>query len=71
MRALSERAASSCEHATTKRCQCRCGGALHGVGRTVKDAGRWPYEALPQDDPHHLPTEEEQAEKKRQRQGDK
>ncbi len=35
MRRLSARAAWDCEHATTTRCRCRCGGALHGAGRTT------------------------------------
>lgn len=30
MRPLSEERASACENATSPRCRCRCGGALHG-----------------------------------------
>lgn len=33
MRALSFTQASSCEYAATKRCRCRCRGALHGRAR--------------------------------------
>lgn len=48
-RALSWAQAQSCENATKPRCQCRCGGALHGAkrGRVV---------ALPLDDPHSPTT---------------
>jgi hypothetical protein len=58
MRALSQRAASRCETATTKLCRCRCGGKLHGAKRhTEFDA--WFFEGLPADDPHHVLTAEE------------
>jgi hypothetical protein len=33
VRALSATAASKCEHATSRRCRCRCGGAYHGAAR--------------------------------------
>jgi|SRR5215471_931587 len=46
MRPLTDRQANSCEHAKTKRCRCRCGGALHGAAR-VGDRSQ-----LPSSDPH-------------------
>jgi hypothetical protein len=49
MRAMSVRQAVSCETATSKRCRCRCGGALHGAARI----GAVAPECLPDDDPHH------------------
>jgi hypothetical protein len=36
--------------ATTPRCKCRCGGALHGKFRGVDVQF---FEGLPKDDPHH------------------
>jgi len=36
------------------RCRCRCGGALHGIKRGGDSPARPFYEALPDDDPHHL-----------------
>jgi hypothetical protein len=46
MRPLTDRQANACEHAKSKRCRCRCGGALHGSAR-VGDRSQ-----LPADDPH-------------------
>jgi hypothetical protein len=55
MRALNQRQAQRCEDAKTKRCRCRCGGAMHGVERgDVLD--------LAADDPHH--AEEARTKKK-------
>lgn len=61
MRALSYRQASRCETAKNKRCRCRCGGALHGASRLAPS--REAFEALPQDDPHHVPTEPERRQR--------
>ena len=49
MRALSGRQALTCENATSVRCRCRCGGALHGTARS-----RLPeyFEQLDEEDPH-------------------
>lgn len=65
MRALSWRAAMTCEHAKSppSKCQCRCGGAAHGKGRTTGD-DRAAYEALPREDPHHLPDKKEKQERR-------
>lgn len=62
MRSLSFRQISDCEHARTNRCRCRCGGKLHGIKR---GDGETFFEALPVDDPHFLPTEEERKTRKR------
>lgn len=51
MRPLNQRQASECETATTTRCQCRCGGALHGARRTGWSAANF-FKALPDSDPH-------------------
>jgi hypothetical protein len=62
MRALSHRQASRCETAKNKICKCRCGGALHGAARMRPEkAGRERefFEALPEDDPHHIPDAKE------------
>lgn len=54
MRTLSQRAAAACENATTPRCRCRCGGALHGAARGI------PVTELPASDPHYAePTPED------------
>jgi hypothetical protein len=50
-RRLSLRELNSCENATTKRCECRCGGRLHGARRVKDDKG---YADLPKDDPHYF-----------------
>ena len=68
MRALSLRQASRCETAKHKTCKCRCGGALHGVNRAeTEEPEREFFEALHQDDPHHLPTKQEQRQKRKDR----
>ena len=51
MRPLNGRQAVECENATTQRCTCRCGGALHGSRRSEL---REFFEQLEQDDPHWL-----------------
>jgi hypothetical protein len=65
MRALSLRAAQACEYALNKSCKCRCGGKLHGARRIERVYDELPtrddFQALPADDPHHLPTDEEIA----------
>ena len=48
MRELSKSQANACEHATNKRCRCRCGGAFHGAGRVTEDE----LSLLAPDDPH-------------------
>lgn len=52
MRPLNAQQATACEHATSSRCRCRCGGRMHG-------AGRGEVVALPAGDPHRveLPAE--------------
>lgn len=54
MRPLTEKQARSCEYAKTKRCRCRCGGALHGAGRLAADAPGREFELLPESDSHRL-----------------
>ena len=48
MRGLTLRQAQSCEHATSRRCRCRCGGVYHGAARVDGDT-LW---LLADDDPH-------------------
>lgn len=70
MRALSLRQASRCETAKHPTCRCRCHGALHGkkrAGEGVEDPDRNFFEALDAGDPHHLPTKEEQKQKRKDR----
>jgi hypothetical protein len=45
VKSLTYQQAAGCEHATTPRCRCRCGGQFHG-------AGRGEVAGLPQEDPH-------------------
>ena len=54
MRPLTARQAGRCEDACGPRC--RCGGALHGANRAGREgvSREW-LEALPEDDPHHVP----------------
>jgi len=59
LRALSLTQANRCETAKHPNCRCRCGGGLHGSRRLLENATREDFEALPEDDPHHLPTKEE------------
>lgn len=73
MRALSLRQAARCETAKHPTCRCRCHGALHGAKRNFIEEDRQNleerefYEGLPADDPHHLPTKEEQRRKRKDR----
>lgn len=77
-RALSAREADRCENAREPKCVCRCNGAAHGRGSVnvgdfdtmTKDAIailHKAFEALPKDDPHHLPTVIEEKEQARER----
>jgi len=61
MKAQSGEHVGRCKSATTPRsqCRCRCGGKCHGRKLDAQGAGRAYFEALPQDDPHHLQTEAE------------
>ena len=61
MRALSLRQAGRCEAAQHEKCRCRCHGIAHGRQREREPASlsREFFEALPIDDPHRLPTDEE------------
>lgn len=64
MKPLTARQAATCETAKTppSKCRCRCGGAGHGKGRS-HEAQREFFEALPEEDPHHVPpTKEREAE---------
>ena len=54
-RRLSLREINSCENAHTKRCECRCGGRLHGARRVKDDKG---YAELDRYDPHYFKAEE-------------
>ena len=54
MQGLSASAASRCEHATSKRCRCRCGGAYHGAARTDPTNPTAVY-LLDEGDPHLPP----------------
>lgn len=67
MRALSLAQAHRCETAQHTVCRCRCAGALHGAAREQLSVytGRDFYEALPKDDPHHLPDPAEKRQKAR------
>lgn len=69
LRPLSAAQAANCENAREPVCRCRCRGALHGSRRTPvgRADDRTFYEQLPEDDPHHLPSEEERREMKRLR----
>lgn len=61
---LSFREAERCENAREPACKCRCGGAKHGAKRgTGEQLGfRSFYEALPDEDPHHIPSDKERKE---------
>lgn len=63
MKALSLRQALNCETAKEPVCKCRCGGALHGAKRNGNGAydAAW-FEALPDDDPHHMMSKAEKRE---------
>jgi hypothetical protein len=47
------RQAARCETAFNDKCRCRCGGRFHGA-RRVLEPDRAMFEALPEDDPHHV-----------------
>lgn len=68
---LSDKQAQACEQATQPTCKCRCGGALHGTKRGGTNADgtldRAFFEALPEDDPHYLPSAEKVTAQKRLR----
>ena len=57
MRALSARQAQTCENATTRRCICRCGGALHGTSRSQLPEY---FEQLDEEDPHWVKEKSKQ-----------
>lgn len=62
MKALSKRQARNCETALGKTCRCRCGGVNHGGMRHLIEKDREVegyFEALPEDDPHHVRSKEE------------
>lgn len=71
---LGEAMARRCEEARGGVCHCRCGGRFHGRGaaQAAGAGGGLPldfYNALPEDDPHWLPTQawkDEQKRKKRE-----
>ena len=68
MRALGPKAASRCETAKNKICRCRCGGKLHGALRMLPEKeGREQefFEALPEEDPHHVRSAEEKRARRR------
>jgi hypothetical protein len=73
MRALSNRQAGRCETAKNKACRCRCGGQFHGKNRAggEEPPEREFFEALPEDDPHHLcsPAEAKKRAKIRRQEG--
>lgn len=62
LRLLSQRQAQRCEDACEPVCKCRCGGALHGAKR---GAGLTFLNALPESDPHFVPSAEWRKAKKR------
>lgn len=64
MRALSVPQASRCETALGGKCRCRCGGVLHGE-RRILEPDRELFEALPEDDPHHITSAEEKKRRRR------
>lgn len=62
MRALSLAQASRCETAKNPGCRCRCHGAMHGKkrsGEATDEIDREFFEQLPDDDPHHIRSVEE------------
>lgn len=66
-RALSLSQAATCENAKHPNCRCRCGGAFHGIARIIDMTDRAAFEALPEDDPHHLPDAKEKAKRRKAR----
>lgn len=68
MRALSLAQASRCETAKNPSCHCRCHGALHGRkrgGEATDAIDREFFEKLPEDDPHHVRSNEEKLKRVR------
>jgi len=70
MKSLTEKQAKRCEEAKTPRCRCRCHGRYHGASRQrdieierdiTQPLTREFFEALPADDPHHIPPKKEKA----------
>jgi hypothetical protein len=59
MKPLTQRQADRCEQAREDICVCRCGGSLHGASRGSGSAFR---DALPETDPHHVPSEQRKSE---------
>lgn len=57
MRALTATQVTRCEQGKHPRCQCRCGGAMHGKGRSKLIEF---FEELAEDDPHRLPKRSRQ-----------
>lgn len=55
---LSAYRAMNCELATGPRCDCRCGGKLHGVRRAGLGYSPAAYYLLPEADPHHVDAPE-------------
>lgn len=51
MRPLSYTQADACEYARRRRCDCRCGGELHGAARGIS------FDQLPKSDPHYTEAE--------------
>lgn len=68
-RELTYTQAARCETAKDPVCHCRCKGQFHGRGVNAGDGkpielNRAYFEALPDGDPHKLPTDEEQRARK-------
>jgi hypothetical protein len=51
LRVLSARQVVVCESSESRRCRCRCNGALHGAQRSELSEF---FEQLPETDPHWL-----------------
>jgi len=51
-------------------CRCRCGGRLHGAKRAQGDDQNF-FEALPAEDPHHVPDAVERKQRRRMRRADR
>ena len=63
MNQLSLKALQRCEEAQEPVCHCRCGGLYHGKKRNGDSpADRAFFEGLPDNDPHHLLSKDEQRE---------
>lgn len=55
---LSAYRAMNCELATGPRCDCRCGGLLHGARRAGLGYTPAAYYLLPEEDAHHVDAPE-------------